>query len=139
MKLKLSEFPEAIATVQRRMQQISADLASIQDDKQLWLADCDRQIAEDATLTNDSRRKAARFSLQAASSQYQEMEQTIRSFQSSSTELSIQLEFLRNSFRVAQIEAITAIAFRPESPGMVPANIGLDVLGDAQELQGHLK
>jgi hypothetical protein len=108
--MNFNEYPQVIAKLQAEV--FGLDLAIEQTYitiKQIE-ADIDSQVAFDATLRNDSQRKAKRQELLDEHSYYWEHQEILSQYRSKREQLFIELCLKRNEFSVLKLEKREAIA-----------------------------
>jgi hypothetical protein len=101
--MKLIDYPEAIADLQRRLLNNDQQMRLVQATLDQHNAEIETKIAFDKTLTNDSQRKSKRLELMNDSI-YQTTTLEARVFQDEKTRLQIELELLRNQLSVLKLE-----------------------------------
>lgn len=108
--MKLSDYPNAIAEVQRQLLQVQQRLRTAKETVIFCLSTLDRAIAFSTELKNDAQRKAKRTELMESDSDYIEAQQALQRLEDLQAELEIELGLLRNQFSVLKLERREAIA-----------------------------
>ncbi|MFN6565836.1 hypothetical protein [Dendronalium sp. ChiSLP03b] len=108
--MQLSHYPTAIAQAAQRMNEVDSQLMAIQLQINRFEGNADRASAFDMDLKNDAQRKARRFEVLVVNQEYQKaMDMQIQLTVERSNAFA-HLEYLRNQFSVAKLEARLAIA-----------------------------
>jgi len=107
--MKLSKYPKTIADTSRMILELEGDLRLYQS--RVGELDCqiEKFIADDASLKNEQQRKARRLDL-TKRSDYCEAVNQLQEVKVRIEALRIDLQFYRDSFRVALLEARERIA-----------------------------
>lgn len=108
--LTLSEYPQAIAQLQRQMVQLETQIKSLKEIVGYSLNEIDRRIAFDDTLKNDAQRKAKRSQLLETDGDYISAAAQLRQQEIVRDNLAIELELMRSTFSVLKLERRAAIA-----------------------------
>lgn len=107
--MQLSHYPTAIAQAAQRVNEVDSQLMAVQHQINRFEGNADRVSAFESDLKNDAQRKARRFEVLLVSQEYQKsMDTLIRLSQEKANALA-HLEYLRNQFSVAKLEARLAI------------------------------
>jgi len=110
MSIQLSHYPSAIAQAAQRVNEIDSQLMAVYQQINRFEGNADRVAAFEADLKNDSQRKSRRFEVLLTNQGYQKaMDMQMRLTGDKANALA-QLEYLRNQFSVAKLEARLAIA-----------------------------
>lgn len=110
MLKQLAEYPDAIALAQRTLLHLQSDQQQAKETLAVMELEIEKIILEDPTLTNDSKRRAARKQLQQINLDYCTASNRAIELARKVDEQKIQLDFLTNSFRVALLEMRMSIA-----------------------------
>jgi len=108
--MKLNEYPTAIAKLQRQILRLDQDLIVLQETLSFLGVEIEKTVIADATLTNDTKRKAMRLSLQQTDPDYSKAARELKTAQMERDRLDIDLLLLRNQFSVLKLEERRAIA-----------------------------
>jgi hypothetical protein len=106
--MKLNQYPTAIAKLARKLQRLDIEIRHHQNLVERQTAQVERAIATDPDLKNDQQRKAKRLELMAAP-EYAEATETLQAAQDKRDLAAIDLQLLRDNFRVATLETRQAI------------------------------
>lgn len=109
--MKLNEFPQAIASLERHILKITQTVRRAQAELDQLTAQIDSTIAHDADLKNDTQRKAKRTELMA-DELYQECLKELHYQQDNRSACEIELSLIRNQFTVAKLEIRELISLR---------------------------
>lgn len=108
--LELSHYPTAIAQAAQQMNEVDSQLMAVQQQIDRFEGNADRAAAFDLDLKNDAQRKARRFEVLLVNQEYQKAMDTQIRLTAAKANAIAQLEYLRNQFSVAKLEARLAIA-----------------------------
>jgi hypothetical protein len=108
--MQLNEYPKAIAKLQRRLLNLDHLVIEVQETIAILSNSIEREIINDATLTNDAKRKAKRLELQQSDTDHWKASNELRATQRQRDTLDIELQQLRNEFSVLKLEERRAIA-----------------------------
>jgi uncharacterized protein YxjI len=108
--MKLTEYPTAIADLQKEMLKLDQKLRTLRESVAFCLNSIDRQIAFNQDLKNDSQRKAKRAELMETDGDYIEASLQLKNAEDIRAELEIDLQLLRNTFSLLKLERREAIA-----------------------------
>jgi dihydroneopterin aldolase len=108
--MELKDYPGAIAKLAIEIHGLDLEISISQGSLKLVEYDIDQQIAFDATLTNDAKRKAMRVALLEMNVEYPRHEVKLEGFKNQRQFALIELDKLRGEFSVAKIEARERIA-----------------------------
>ena len=108
--MNLNEYPNAIAKLQRQILKLDQDLIGMQDTLSVVGLEIEKQVVNDASLTNDTKRKAKRLDLQQSDPDYSKAAIELKTAQCKRDRLDIDLLLLRNQFSVLKLEERKAIA-----------------------------
>jgi len=101
LSYNLQDLPITIANCRRKALEIDSEINVQHALRQEILADVELTIAADATLSNDTKRKAAKQLAIGSHQQYLAIENNLRVLQILRAEKEIELEFYRNEMKVA--------------------------------------
>jgi hypothetical protein len=110
--MKLNEYPSAIAQTSQSINAIDRQIAQLRQDIAHLEGKADLIVAFEATLKNDNQRRARRFEILDSNSDYQDLQLQLIHVTSEKANAIAQLEYLRNQFSVARLEARWAMAER---------------------------
>ncbi len=108
--MQLSHYPAAIAQAAQRANEIDSQLMAVQQQINRFEGNADRVAAFEMDLKNDSQRKARRFEVLLVNQEYQKAMDTLIRLTGEKANAIGHLEYLRNQFSVAKLEARLAIA-----------------------------
>ncbi|MBE9198670.1 MULTISPECIES: hypothetical protein [unclassified Nodularia (in: cyanobacteria)] len=108
--LELSHYPTAIAQAAQQVNEVDSQLMAVQQQIDRFEGNADRAAAFDMDLKNDAQRKARRFEVLLVNQEYQKAMDTQIRLTVAKANAIAQLEYLRNQFSVAKLEARLAIA-----------------------------
>jgi predicted GIY-YIG superfamily endonuclease len=106
--MKLIDYPEAIADLQRRILNHEQQMRLVQDSLDKLNGEIETTIAFDKTLTNDAQRKAQRLKFQEDETYHMALLEA-RAVQDEKTRLQIELDLLRGQFAVLKLEMRSVI------------------------------
>jgi UDP:flavonoid glycosyltransferase YjiC (YdhE family) len=109
MTMQLSHYPGAIAQAAERVNELDSQLIAVQQLISREEGNAERISAFDPDLKNDSQRKARRFELLLTHQEYQTALNTLMRLTAEKANALAHLEYLRNQFSVAKLEARLAI------------------------------
>jgi hypothetical protein len=110
MMEQLSHYPIAIAEAAQRVNEIDSQLMAVQQQISRFEGNADNIAAFDMDLKNDAQRKARRFEVLLVNQEYQKAMDTQMRLIGEKANAIAHLEYLRNQFSVAKLEARLAIA-----------------------------
>ena len=110
MMMQLSHYPSAIAQAAQRTNEIDSQLMAVQYHINRLEGNADRIAAFEPDLKNDNQRKARRFEVLLTNQEYQKALDTLMQLTNERANALAHLEYLRNQFSVAKLEARSAIA-----------------------------
>lgn len=110
IKLQLSQYPDAIADLQRQLLKADRQVRQLSESVMILTAAIDRQIAFDTSLKNDAQRKAKRIELMGSDSDYITASIALRAAQDRRESVLIELQLLRNQFSILKLDRQEAIA-----------------------------
>jgi len=110
MLMQLSHYPTAIAQAAQRVNEIDSQLLAVQQVINRLEGHADRVAAFEPELKNDNQRKARRFEVLLTNQEYQKAVDTSLRLTGEKANALAHLEYLRNQFSVAKLEARSAIA-----------------------------
>ena len=110
MTMQLSHYPAAIAQAAQRVNELDSQLMAVQMLINRVEGNADRIVAFDPDLKNDNQRKAHRFEVLLTNQEYQTALNTLMRLTAEKANALAHLEYLRNQFSVAKLEARLAIA-----------------------------
>ncbi|MBE9053614.1 hypothetical protein IQ243_25075 [Nostocales cyanobacterium LEGE 11386] len=108
--VQLTHYPTAIAQAAQRVNEIDSQLMAVQQQIDRFEGNADRIAAFDMDLKNDAQRKARRFEVLLVNQEYQKAVDTYIRLTAEKANAIAHLEYLRNQFSVAKLEARLAIA-----------------------------
>lgn len=108
--MKLSDYPQAIAKLQRQILSLDQSLIGLQESLSILGIEIEKQVLGDASLSNDAKRKARRLELQQSDLDYCKAANELKTAQAKRDSLDIDLLLLRNQFSVLKLEERRAIA-----------------------------
>ncbi|MEH2203547.1 MAG: hypothetical protein V7K53_05620 [Nostoc sp.] len=116
--MQLSHYPaalgealaEGIAQAAQRANEIDSQLMAVQHQVNRFEGNADRTAAFEMDLKNDAQRKARRFEVLLVNQEYQKAIDTQIRLTVDKANAIAHLEYLRNQFSVAKLEARLAIA-----------------------------
>ncbi|MDZ8107277.1 MAG: hypothetical protein RM338_16885 [Nostoc sp. DedQUE12a] len=108
--MQLSHYPAAIAQAAQRANEIDSQLMAVQHQINRFEGNADRVAAFEMDLKNDAQRKARRFEVLLVNQEYQKAMDTLIRLTGDKANAIGHLEYLRNQFSVAKLEARLAIA-----------------------------
>ncbi|NEQ19412.1 MAG: hypothetical protein F6K28_06695 [Microcoleus sp. SIO2G3] len=107
---QLNHYPAAIAQAAQRVNEIDSQLMAVQHQINRFEGNADRSAAFDIDLKNDAQRKARRFEVLLVNQEYQKAMDTLIQLTTEKANAVAHLEYLRNQFSVAKLQARLAIA-----------------------------
>ncbi|MBI1240795.1 hypothetical protein [Umezakia ovalisporum] len=107
---ELSHYPTAIAEAAQGVNKIDSQLMAVQQQISRFEGNADRAAAFDMDLKNDAQRKARRFEVLLVNQEYQQAMDTQMRLMAEKANAIAHVEYLRNQFTVAKLEARLAIA-----------------------------
>lgn len=110
MTMQLSHYPSAIAQAAQRVNEIDSQITAVQQLIYREEGIADTRSAFDSDLKNDTQRKARRFEVLLVNQEYQTAINTLLRLNAEKANALAHLEYLRNQFSVAKLEARKAIA-----------------------------
>jgi hypothetical protein len=108
--MKLSQYPAAIAQAAQAVNEIDSQIAAVSQHISRLEGNADRVAAFEQGLKNEDQRRARRFELLCVDREYQTAQNTLMRLISEKASAIAHLEYLRNEFSVAKLEAKMAIA-----------------------------
>ncbi|HEY9663177.1 MAG TPA: hypothetical protein V6C65_32430 [Allocoleopsis sp.] len=108
--MNLNEYPAAIAKLQRQILDLDQTIIMLQESLSILAVEIEKQVIADASLTNDTKRKAKRLELQQSDFDYCKASNELKDAQNQRDRLDIDLQLLRNQFSVLKLEERRAIA-----------------------------
>jgi uncharacterized protein (DUF3084 family) len=108
--LKLSHYPVAIAQAVQKVVELDYQLANIRERMTTFEGEADIKVAANRELKNDAQRKAQRFELLQVNQEYQKAQDFYTQLNNEKSNAIARLEYLRNQFSVAKLEARLIIA-----------------------------
>jgi septal ring factor EnvC (AmiA/AmiB activator) len=110
--MKLNEYPPAIAQTAKTINALDRQIAQLRQDIAHLEGKADLIVAFETTLKNDNQRRARRFEILDADFSYQDLQLQLINLTTEKANAIAQLEYLRNQFSVARLEARWAMAER---------------------------
>lgn len=107
---KLSDYPLAISHATQRITELDYELSAIRQLITAFEGRTDLLVAADPKLKNSVQRKARRFELLQFNQEYQKAIDLLTKLSVEKASAIAHLEYLRNQFSVAKLEARLAIA-----------------------------
>lgn len=107
---KLSDYPLAIAQAAQRIAEIDYELSAIRQLMNTFEGNADMIVAADIKLKYEAQRRARRFELLQFNQEYQRALDMFAQLHIDKANELAHLEYLRNQFSVAKLEARFAIA-----------------------------
>jgi hypothetical protein len=108
--MKLNQYPATIAQAARKVNSVDSQIAAIELLMNRLEGHADRTAAFEPDLKNENQRKARRFDLLQTNLEYQQAVDALLHLNAEKANALIHLEYLRNQFSVAKLEARQAIA-----------------------------
>ncbi|MBW4560120.1 MAG: hypothetical protein KME32_03005 [Mojavia pulchra JT2-VF2] len=108
--IQLSHYPAAITQAAQRVNELDSQLMAVQQQINRFEGNADRVAAFDMDLKNDAQRKARRFEVLLVNQEYQKAMDMLLQLTADKANAIAHLEYLRNQFSVAKLEARLAIA-----------------------------
>lgn len=108
--MQLSYYPDAIAQAAQRANEIDSQLMAVKHQIDRFEGNADRVAAFEMDLKNDAQRKARRFEVLLVNQEYQKSIDTQIRLTFDQANAIAHLEYMRNQFSVAKLEARLAIA-----------------------------
>ena len=109
-EMQLNHYPAEIAQAAQRVNELDSQTMAVQQHINRLEGNADRLAAFEPDLKNDNQRRARRFEVLLTSQEYQKAMDTLMRLTSDKANAIAQLEYLRNLFSVAKLEARLAIA-----------------------------
>jgi hypothetical protein len=103
-------YPSAIAQAAQRVNELDSQLMAVQYQINRFEGNADRAAAFDMDLKNDAQRKARRFEVLLVNNEYQKAMDALIQLSAEKANAIAHLEYLRNQFSVAKLEARLTIA-----------------------------
>nr|WP_225938719.1 hypothetical protein [Kovacikia minuta] len=110
MKLRLTQYPGAIAQAAQAVNEIDSQIAEIRQRLARLEGNADLIVAFETALKNDNQRKARRYQVLQQDATYEQMLDHLNNLSTQKANALAQLERLRNEFTVAKLEVQLAIA-----------------------------
>jgi hypothetical protein len=108
--MQLNHYPAAIAQAAQRVNEIDSQLMAVQHQINRFEGQADRTASFDIDLKNDAQRKARRFEVLLVNQEYQKAMDTLIQLTTEKANAVTHLEYLRNQFSVAKLQARLTIA-----------------------------
>ena len=108
--MQLNHYPTAIAQAAQRVNEIDVSQLAVQQVIHRMEGHADRVAAFEPELKNDNQRKARRFEVLLTDQEYQKAVDKAMQLTGEKANALAHLEYLRNQFSVAKLEARLAIA-----------------------------
>ena len=108
--LKLSDYPVAIARTSQAIAELDYELSALRQVISAFEAKADLIVGTDSSLRNNTQRKARRFELLQVNQEYQKAQELSAKLATEKSNAIAHLEYLRNQFSVAKLEARLMIA-----------------------------
>lgn len=113
-RMKLDEYPNAIAAIERTILGYEKDIRSIQETLSIITAEVDRTIVFSDDLKNETQRKARKAELLAADERYTKAQAHLQGLIDRRDDLKIDLACYRNQFSINKLQLRDAITRREE-------------------------
>jgi uncharacterized small protein (DUF1192 family) len=110
MKLSLSQYPGAIAQAAQAVNELDHQIAEVRQHIARLEGNADMVVAFETALKNDNQRKARRFEVLQVNQEYQRAMDAANRLTTDKANALARLEYLRNEFSVAKLEARMTIA-----------------------------
>ena len=110
MKFRLDQYPAAIAQAAHHVNELELNIAEIRQHLARLEGNADMVVAFETALKNDNQRKARRFEVLLVNQEYQKAMDTLIQLTTEKANALAHLEYLRNQFSVAKLQARLAIA-----------------------------
>jgi hypothetical protein len=110
MTMQLSHYPSAIAQAAQRVNELDSQIMAVEQLINREEGNAERASAFDSELKNDNQRKARRFEMLLINQEYQIAVNTLMRLTAEKANALAHLEYLRNQFSVAKLEARLEIA-----------------------------
>ncbi len=110
MKLRLDQYPSAIAQAAQHVNELEQHLVDIRIHIGRLEGNADMVVAFETALKNDNQRKARRFEVLQVNPEYQRALDALNRATTEKANALAHLERLRNEFSVAKLETRLAIA-----------------------------
>jgi DNA repair ATPase RecN len=108
--MQLSHYPSAIAQAAQRVNEVDSQLMAVQQQINRFEGNADHVAAFEIDLKNDAQRKSRRFEVLLVNQEYQKSIDMLIQLTAEKANALAHLEYLRNQFSVAKLEARLAIA-----------------------------
>ncbi len=110
MKLRLDQYPAAIAQAAHHVNELEQNITDIRIHIARLEGNADMVVAFETALKNDNQRKARRFEVLQVNQEYQRALDALNRAATEKANAIAHLEHLRNEFSVAKLETRLAIA-----------------------------
>lgn len=107
--MKMSQYPAAIAQAAQVVNEVDAQIAAVTQHIARLEGSADRVAAFEQGLKNEDQRRARRFEWLCVNQDYQTAQNTLTRLLADKANALTHLEYLRNEFSVAKLEARMAI------------------------------
>ncbi len=108
--MKMSQYPAAIVQAAQVVNELDTQIAAVGQHIARLEGNADRTAAFEQGLKNEDQRRGRRFELLCVDPEYQTAQNTLMRLMSEKASAIAHLEYLRNQFSVAKLEARMAIA-----------------------------
>jgi hypothetical protein len=108
--MNLNEYPMVIAQMQRQILALDQELIGLQETVSFVAVEVEKRVITDASLTNDTKRKARRLELQQSDPDFYQASLDLKKAQAKREAREIELQLLLNQFSVLKLEERRAIA-----------------------------
>jgi hypothetical protein len=108
--LKLSDYPVAIARTSQAIAELDYELSALRQVISAFEGRAEIIVFSESNFKNDPQRKARRFELLQANQEYQKAQELSAKLTTEKKSTLAHLEYLRNQFSVAKLEAKLTIA-----------------------------
>ncbi|MBD2182195.1 hypothetical protein H6S82_07390 [Planktothrix sp. FACHB-1355] len=110
LSIELSDYPLAICQAAQTIAEIDYELSAMRQLINAFEGRADMLVAANLKLKNESQRRAHRFQLLQFNQEYQKALDLVMQLNTEKTNAIAHLEYLRNQFAVAKLEARLALA-----------------------------
>lgn len=108
--MQLNDYPQAIAKLQRQILDLDQTILGLQETLSILGLEIEKHVVADASLSNDTKRKARRLELQQSDLDYCKAAIELKTAQAKRDGLEIELHLLRNQFSILKLDRRETIA-----------------------------
>jgi regulator of replication initiation timing len=108
--MKISQYPAAIADAAQAISAIDQQIGEVRQEIAALEGKAEMVVAFETSLKNENQRKARRFEILEANQDHQQLQEQLLRLTTAKTNAIAHLEYVRNQFSVAKLEARWAIA-----------------------------